>query len=309
MADTPKLAPAGSPEELLVRRIDMDRLPRHVAIIMDGNGRWAKSRNLPRVEGHRAGVASVRDTVEASAQLGLEVLTLYAFSVENWKRPRFEVWTLMNLLKEYVRKERETLIENAERFGLAQLHQLRGRIGRGGHKSYCILIPSTDDPEEMEKLAIMERTTNGFEIAEADLRFHKAVGRASGNAMMRSLSAVIETALVASFRMSSPVNEADEHKASVRGHAKIVDAIIPPNTAVPSAFCPAAPAPFANTSGTTPKMNANDVIKMGRNRKRAASTAASKIDLPSFRKSRANSTIKMAFLLASAMMSTIPICV
>ncbi|HEX3126190.1 MAG TPA: isoprenyl transferase [Thermoanaerobaculia bacterium] len=112
MADISKLAPPGSPEELLVRRMDLERLPKHVAIIMDGNGRWAKGRNLPRVEGHRAGVASVRDTVEASAQLGLEVLTLYAFSVENWKRPRFEVWTLMNLLKEYIRKERENLVEN-----------------------------------------------------------------------------------------------------------------------------------------------------------------------------------------------------
>jgi undecaprenyl diphosphate synthase len=118
MADISKLAPPGSPEELLVRRMDLERLPKHVAIIMDGNGRWAKGRNLPRVEGHRSGVASVRDTVEASAQLGLEVLTLYAFSVENWKRPRFEVWTLMNLLKEYVRKERENLIENDIRFNV-----------------------------------------------------------------------------------------------------------------------------------------------------------------------------------------------
>jgi undecaprenyl diphosphate synthase len=118
MADFSKLADPGSPEELLVRRIDRDRLPRHVAIIMDGNGRWAKARSMPRVEGHRAGVAAVRDTVEASAQLGLEVLTLYAFSVENWKRPRFEVWTLMNLLKEYVRKERQALVDNDIRFNV-----------------------------------------------------------------------------------------------------------------------------------------------------------------------------------------------
>src|SRR5918995_3825144 len=116
MADISKLAPPGSPEELIVRRMDLSRLPRHVAIIMDGNGRWAKSRSLPRVEGHRAGVAAVRDTVESSAQLGLDVLTLYAFSVENWKRPRFEVWTLMNLLKEYVRKERQNLVDNDIRF-------------------------------------------------------------------------------------------------------------------------------------------------------------------------------------------------
>ena len=116
MVDLNKLAKPGSPEELLVRRLDLARLPRHVAIIMDGNGRWARARSMPRVEGHRAGVASVRDTVEAAAQLELEVLTLYAFSVENWKRPRFEVWTLMNLLKEYVRKERENLVENGIRF-------------------------------------------------------------------------------------------------------------------------------------------------------------------------------------------------
>ena len=118
MADLSKLADPGSPEELLVRRIDLDRLPRHIAIIMDGNGRWARARSLPRVEGHRAGVASVREVVETSARLGLPVLTLYAFSVENWKRPRFEVWTLMNLLKEYVRKEREALVENDIRFSV-----------------------------------------------------------------------------------------------------------------------------------------------------------------------------------------------
>jgi undecaprenyl diphosphate synthase len=118
MADLSKLADPGSPEELLVRRIDMARLPRHVAIIMDGNGRWAKARGLPRVEGHRAGVAAVRDTVETAARLEIEGLTLYAFSVENWKRPRFEIWTLMNLLKEYVRKERQALVDNDIRFNV-----------------------------------------------------------------------------------------------------------------------------------------------------------------------------------------------
>ncbi len=116
MAEISHFAEPGSPEELLLRRIDFDRLPRHVAIIMDGNGRWAEGRGLPRIEGHRAGVAAVRDTVEAAAELELQVLTLYAFSVENWKRPRFEVWTLMNLLKDYVRRERESLIQNDIRF-------------------------------------------------------------------------------------------------------------------------------------------------------------------------------------------------
>jgi undecaprenyl diphosphate synthase len=107
---------SGSEEQSLLRAIDFSRLPRHVAIIMDGNGRWAKLRHKRRVEGHRAGIASVRDVVETSARLGLQVLTLYAFSVENWKRPRYEVWTLMNLLKEYVRRELETLIKNNIRF-------------------------------------------------------------------------------------------------------------------------------------------------------------------------------------------------
>ncbi|HEX6178087.1 MAG TPA: isoprenyl transferase, partial [Thermoanaerobaculia bacterium] len=85
-------------------------------VIMDGNGRWARARNLPRVEGHRSGIASVRETVETAARLELPVMTLYAFSVENWKRPRYEVATLMLLLKEYLRKELATLMENNIRF-------------------------------------------------------------------------------------------------------------------------------------------------------------------------------------------------
>src|SRR5512141_176859 len=110
--DLTRLAAPGSPEELLARRLDLERLPKHVAVIMDGNGRWAKARHLPRVEGHRAGVQAVKDTVEAAGALGLQALTLYAFSVENWKRPRYEVWTLMNLLKDYIRQELETLVRN-----------------------------------------------------------------------------------------------------------------------------------------------------------------------------------------------------
>jgi undecaprenyl diphosphate synthase len=106
----------GSAEDALVRQIDFDRLPRHVAVIMDGNGRWAAERHLPRVEGHRAGIDSVRDVVEASARLGIEVLTLYAFSVENWKRPAAEVSTLMTLLKRYLRLELNTLLKNNIRF-------------------------------------------------------------------------------------------------------------------------------------------------------------------------------------------------
>ncbi len=106
----------GSPEEGLARQIDFSRLPAHVAIIMDGNGRWAAKRHLPRVEGHRAGIDAVRDAVETSARLGIGVLTLYAFSVENWKRPRSEVSTLMTLLKRYLRLELNSLLDNDIRF-------------------------------------------------------------------------------------------------------------------------------------------------------------------------------------------------
>src|SRR4030095_2090631 len=106
----------GSPEETLARQLDFHRLPRHVAVIMDGNGRWAAQRHLPRVEGHRAGIESVRDVVESSARIGIQVLTLYAFSVENWKRPRTEINTLMTLLKRYLRLELNTLLKNNIRF-------------------------------------------------------------------------------------------------------------------------------------------------------------------------------------------------
>ena len=96
----------------LAQAIDPARLPAHIAIIMDGNGRWAARRRLPRIAGHQAGIGSVRSTVETCARLGLKVLTLYAFSVENWKRPRAEVETLWRLLRYYLRQELPELQKN-----------------------------------------------------------------------------------------------------------------------------------------------------------------------------------------------------
>jgi undecaprenyl diphosphate synthase len=116
LQDILSVIPPGSQEEALARQVNFDRLPRHVAVIMDGNGRWAAQRHLPRVEGHRAGIESVRDIVESSARLDIKVLTLYAFSVENWKRPASEVSTLMMLLKRYLRLELNTLLRNNIRF-------------------------------------------------------------------------------------------------------------------------------------------------------------------------------------------------
>jgi undecaprenyl diphosphate synthase len=102
----------GSEEDALLKQIDVSLLPRHVAVIMDGNGRWAKKRKLPRVEGHRAGTKSVQEVVETCAYLGIELVTLYAFSKENWKRPKREVTTLWRLLEEYLKKEDSILVKN-----------------------------------------------------------------------------------------------------------------------------------------------------------------------------------------------------
>jgi len=102
----------GSEEAGLADRLEAARMPRHVAVIMDGNGRWATERGLPRVEGHRAAAKSVREIVETGARAGLEVLSLFAFSTENWKRPAREVQTLMRLLEEYLKREDNLLIEN-----------------------------------------------------------------------------------------------------------------------------------------------------------------------------------------------------
>lgn len=102
-----------TPEEAnLFEKLDLTRLPRHVAVIMDGNGRWAQQRHLPRVAGHRAGTKSARVTIETCARLKIEALTLYAFSVENWRRPKTETDFLMQLLREYLRSEMPLLQKN-----------------------------------------------------------------------------------------------------------------------------------------------------------------------------------------------------
>jgi undecaprenyl diphosphate synthase len=92
--------------------LDPSQLPRHVAIIMDGNGRWAQRRGLPRVEGHRRGAVAVREVVRAAREIGVPAITLYAFSAQNWERPPEEIATLMQLLRDYVIDEREEIMEN-----------------------------------------------------------------------------------------------------------------------------------------------------------------------------------------------------
>jgi len=105
-------------EAHLLAQIDLERLPQHIAMIMDGNGRWAKKRHLPRIAGHRAGIRAVRQSVETAARLGVPYLTLYAFSLENWKRPHTEIKLLMDLLREYLKKEIAELNRQNIRLGV-----------------------------------------------------------------------------------------------------------------------------------------------------------------------------------------------
>src|SRR3954471_9260902 len=116
LSDFAGIIQKGTREESLLTSIAWDRLPRHVAIIMDGNGRWAAQRGQPRIIGHRAGVEAVRAVVDTGARLGLGALTLYAFSTENWKRPRLEVDALMRMLRRYLRLELDEIDRQNIRF-------------------------------------------------------------------------------------------------------------------------------------------------------------------------------------------------
>jgi undecaprenyl diphosphate synthase len=106
------LGPVTPEEAELLAKLDLARLPRHVAVIMDGNGRWAQRKHLPRVAGHRVGTQTARTTIETCARLKIEALTLYAFSVENWRRPKTETDFLMQLLREYLRTEMPLIQRN-----------------------------------------------------------------------------------------------------------------------------------------------------------------------------------------------------
>src|SRR2546429_6449377 len=130
----------GSPDHKLLSALDWARIPRHVAIIMDGNGRWAAQRGQPRIAGHRAGVEAVRASVDTGARLGLGALTLYAFSTENWKRPRCEVDALMRMLRKYLRIELEEIDRQNIRFKTigrtaALAPNVREEIGRASNKT------------------------------------------------------------------------------------------------------------------------------------------------------------------------------
>ena len=129
LSDFKDIIDNGSRDERLLAAIAWERLPRHVAIIMDGNGRWAAKRGQPRIAGHRAGVEAVRAAVDTGARLGLGALTLYAFSTENWKRPRYEVDALMRMLRKYLRLELAEIDRQNIRFQtIGRTHALAANV-------------------------------------------------------------------------------------------------------------------------------------------------------------------------------------
>lgn len=131
----------------LKEQIDLERLPKHIAVIMDGNGRWARKKGMMRVFGHQNGVKAVRETVEACAELGVKALTLYAFSTENWNRPKSEVDALMKLLISTLRKELHTLTENNIR--LRAIGDLSA-LPAAGYKELMEVMDETADNDHMD---------------------------------------------------------------------------------------------------------------------------------------------------------------
>ncbi len=133
----------------LKAKIIKEKLPRHIAIIMDGNGRWAKQHGKQRVFGHKNGVVSVRETTEAAAELGIEFLTLYAFSTENWNRPKFEVNALMGLLVETLRKEIATLNKNNIRL------MAIGDLSKLPKKTHQALLEGIDNTRQNTRMTLV----------------------------------------------------------------------------------------------------------------------------------------------------------
>jgi undecaprenyl diphosphate synthase len=157
----------------LALALDPSRIPSHIAIIMDGNGRWAKRRGLPRVAGHRAGVATVRKIVEDCANLGVKALTLYAFSAENWKRPRAEIDMLWRLLRFYLRHELEDLQRNNIRL------QSSGRVEALPERVY-------------EELRAVERAT----ARNQGMRLNLAINYSARNELVDAVNAIIDEARI-----------------------------------------------------------------------------------------------------------------
>ena len=171
MKDLLQALTPGERDWRIATQLDPKRLPRHIAIIMDGNGRWARQRNFPRILGHKAGVDPVRTVVETCAQLGLEALTLYAFSVENWKRPRHEIEALWRLLRFYLRKELPNLMRN-------EIQLLA--IGR---------LESLPEAVQQELQAVMDQTARN-----RGMRLNLAINYSGRTELVDAMNAMLENA-------------------------------------------------------------------------------------------------------------------
>lgn len=154
----------------LKSQINLEKLPKHVAVIMDGNGRWAKQHGKPRVFGHKNGVTAVRDTTEAAAELGVEYLTLYAFSTENWKRPKIEVSALMRLLVETLNKEIQTLNKNNIRL------KAIGDINKLPARTYDALLQGIENTAKNDRMTLVLALNYSakWELTEAARKLAKA---------------------------------------------------------------------------------------------------------------------------------------
>lgn len=171
MKDLLQALSPGERDWRIATQLDPKRMPHHIAVIMDGNGRWARQRNFPRILGHKAGVDPVRTVVETCAQLGLEALTLYAFSVENWKRPRHEIEGLWRLLRFYLRKELPNLMRNDI--------QLMA-IGR---------LESLPDAVQQELQAVMDETSHN-----RGMRLNLAINYSGRTELVDAMNAMLENA-------------------------------------------------------------------------------------------------------------------
>lgn len=169
----------------LALAVDADRVPAHIAIIMDGNGRWAKQRYLPRLAGHKTGVSRVHQVVEDCSKLGVQVLTLYAFSAENWKRPRAEVDTLWRLLRIYLRRELSTLQENGIRL------QSIGRVE---------MLPE----RAFEELRAVERAT----ARNRGMTLNLALNYSGRNELSDAMNAIVDEARIEGRLNSLVIDEA-----------------------------------------------------------------------------------------------------
>ena len=186
-------------------------MPRHIAIIMDGNGRWAKQRDLPRAEGHRCGAAAVRRVVEESRRLGIKYLTLFAFSTENWRRPKDEVNALMKLFAQYLESEVDLLIKHGIR--LKSIGELE-RLSPDVRESLNICMQKTSDCSEMQ-LIIAISYGSRQEITQAALRM--AADIKSGSLQLQNVNEQIFSHYLYDSELPDPdllIRTSDEYRIS-----------------------------------------------------------------------------------------------